>query len=408
MVVSKCPYWISSLLLMLGFATIIGDARLVADYTFTRMADTATSQAYQAPSINNARQAAFWRNDNSSVHRIDRWDQNSGTLTNLVTASRSTNDSNPEFLSSRFGFNDLGQVAFLRTQSNVGGVIKSLESSGDLGGHVYWTTSSASSFHVSMISNSARVVYSETTNSVPSTTNVLTIDTNGSMQNFGRGSIAPSINASNQIAFIQERRLQLGSSPSNIQFISLSTTMLPQNAVALNDSGKMAFIAADFSLANSGYNLYSGEIGSGLVMVASANQFSDLSSTNPSINNLGDLLFAGSVGGTRGIFSTAAGLSTPLIKVGDSLDGSIVTGLSVSTDAINNQRDIAFLATFQDGRTGVYYGSLAAVPEPSSLLLVMLGGAVYGLNKKRKKRASQLAVTRLFGQSLSAKLSWSR
>ncbi|XZE34955.1 DUF7453 family protein [Pirellulaceae bacterium SH501] len=349
------------------------------------MADTTTGKAYQSPSINNARQAVFWSNDDSSVHRIDRWDQNSGTLTNLVTATRSTNATNPEFLDARVGFNDLGRVSFLRTQSNVGGVLKSLESAGDLGGQVHWTTSSASSFNVSGLSNSGRIVYTETTSSSPATTNVWTIDINGSKQSFGRGSLAPAINASNEIAFIQQDRLQLGSSPSNIQSISLPSSMLPQNSVAVNDSGKMAFIAVDYNSAISGYNLYSGQIGSGLTMVASANQFTDLSSTTPSINNLGDLLFTGSLGGTRGIFSTATGLSSPIIKVGDALDGSIVTSLSVSTDSINDFRDIAFVAMIQDGRTGVYYGTFSAVPEPSSLLLVLLGGAAYGWNRRKRK-----------------------
>ncbi len=354
-----------------------------ADYVFLRMKDITSNQALQSPSLNDSRQAVYWARDNQSVHTIDLWDRNLGTSTNIVTASRQSTGTINESLSGRPAVNDLGQVAYLRTQSNVSGVTKALEVRNNTVSQTYWTTSANADYNISQISNTGRVVYSETTSAVPSTTTVFTADANGSRQNFGRGSSLPGINAANEIAFTQERQILIGNSPSNLQSIPLTGTMQVQASVAVNDSGKVAFIAADSSLVNSGYNVYTGQAGSAPVMVASADGFGSLSSTLVSINGHGELLFIGTVGVVRGIYSTAKGLDSPIIKVGDSLDGSIVTGLSVSADAFNDFRDIGFLATLQDGRNGVYYGELTAVPEPSASVLFLIGLSWFGFVRCR-------------------------
>ena len=93
-----------------------------------------------------------------------------------------------------------------------------------------------------------------------------------------------------------------------------------------------------------------------------------------SFNNHGTIAFQGNQSAqTFGIWTTDSPL--PVIKIGDPLDGSIVTGLNFGPHGLSDDGQIVFSAMLANGSSGVYV--LTPVPEPGSLFLAL--GAVAGL-----------------------------
>jgi len=124
---------------------------------------------------------------------------------------------------------------------------------------------------------------------------------------------------------------------------------------------------------------------------------------NPAINNTGTVAFFGTLDtGGSGIFTGADPITNKVITLGDSLFGSKVVSLDFSTKGLNNSGQLAFLATFEDGTSGIFRANPESmsepksVPEPASglgLLLVGVFGVGSLLKGKQKRQQSASSVT---------------
>ena len=75
-----------------------------------------------------------------------------------------------------------------------------------------------------------------------------------------------------------------------------------------------------------------------------------------SINNLGEVVFIAGLEGSQGdgIFIGPDPVANKVIFYGDSLHGNPVLTIGLSQDSLNDKGQIAFLAFFQDGASGVF------------------------------------------------------
>jgi hypothetical protein len=107
--------------------------------------------------------------------------------------------------------------------------------------------------------------------------------------------------------------------------------------------------------------------------------------SNPSLNNRGQIAFRTRVDGNpagpdRLLIGPNLATDT-VIKTGDSLDGSTVTFLEISSTALNDSGQIVFTAVLADGRTGIYV--FTPVPEPGAVLAVAGLGLIVAVVRRR-------------------------
>jgi hypothetical protein len=76
---------------------------------------------------------------------------------------------------------------------------------------------------------------------------------------------------------------------------------------------------------------------------------------------------------TNGLFVSLDGVIEEIIHRGDLLDGLTVDGLTFGVGGVDGN-SLAFLAQFTDGSSAVYRADIGSVPEPNSLLLLVLAG----------------------------------
>ena len=75
-----------------------------------------------------------------------------------------------------------------------------------------------------------------------------------------------------------------------------------------------------------------------------------------------------------------AGVIQEIVGLGDSLDGKAVSGLGIDSNGFEGEQ-IAFIATFTDGSSGIY---IATIPEPSTAALVLYGAALLSFARRRR------------------------
>jgi hypothetical protein len=142
-------------------------------------------------------------------------------------------------------------------------------------------------------------------------------------------------------------------------------------AVDINDSGDLAFRGTWFANANHMF----------VVDNAVVARFESGTPSIPAVNDDGfyAALFDG--GGTKSIRVGSSSPMTTVISTGSPLDGSTVTDLAFSPNGFNNNEWLAFTATLQDGRQGVY---LATVPEPASAAVLGIVAAAFAARRRRR------------------------
>lgn len=140
--------------------------------------------------------------------------------------------------------------------------------------------------------------------------------------------------------------------------------------MSMNESGTVAFTATDRD--RSFFSIYTGDGGELTKVVDTSGAFSTLGS--PVINDAGEVaFFADLLAGGGGIFVGPDPVADRVIAIGDALDGSTVTALAFSTFSLNDNGEVAFFASLADGRSGIFRADPQAVPEPSSLALMLAG-----------------------------------
>lgn len=185
----------------------------------------------------------------------------------------------------------------------------------------------------------------------------------------------PSINDSGTVAFNAD--LKAGgkgiftSNNGTINSIVAQTANGPYSYLSLptiNDSGTVAFNAG-FTTGGAAILESNNGILKTIADTSSNSIFSSFAS-DVALNQKGDLTFLANLkDGSTAIYtwSPTAGF-TRVIAVGDSLDGSTVTGLFAAHDGLNNNGQIAFDATLATGGLEVFRADPAvAVPEPSNI-----------------------------------------
>ena len=117
------------------------------------------------------------------------------------------------------------------------------------------------------------------------------------------------------------------------------------------------------------------------LMPASAETFDGFTSVGAGLSISGESVAFSGTGGTsltRGLYVYRDGEIHKLIEVGDSLDGKVLGGIDFGSEGFSGDQ-VAFLASFGDGTSGVY---LANIPEPGTALLLATGLA--GLAASRR------------------------
>ncbi|HMO84620.1 MAG TPA: hypothetical protein PKC18_06835 [Lacipirellulaceae bacterium] len=221
---------------------------------------------------------------------------------------------------------------------------------------------------------------------------------------------------SGELALVVRSGVQAPGSDGGITFAGFSTPVI-------NAAGNLAFLAGHGATGAGLINWQgiwsdaSGELalvahrGSQAPDVPSGvnfNNFSDFTSSGTGhslvLNSSGQLAFTAGVGGTgvnttnnRGIWATdRSGHLRLIARMGDPLEvapgdirtisGLVFVGNSGNEDGrpsgFNDLGQLAFMARFTDGTSGVFVSNRVAVPEPSAAALVLCAAA--GLNRRRR------------------------
>jgi hypothetical protein len=171
---------------------------------------------------------------------------------------------------------------------------------------------------------------------------------------------------------------------------------------SINDSGTVAFGMRPLDQFDNLISLQNDIIftsngGSSTTIADTSGSFKSFG--NPAINNAGTVAFFGTLDtGGSGIFTGADPITNKVIALGDSLFGSKVVSLDFSTKGLNNSGQLAFLATFEDGTSGIFRANPESISEPKSvpepasgLGLLLVGAFGVGSLLKRKQKGQQSA-----------------
>ena len=174
-------------------------------------------------------------------------------------------------------------------------------------------------------------------------------------------------------------------------FIFGSGTASPK----INDNGTVGFTAVSLGL----QGIYTGSGGALTDVVDSSGPFNiSFATSNFSLNDSGEVAFLSDLkaGGT-GIFTGPDPVNDKVIETGDPLFGSTVANVAFHTNlnfsasndgGLNDNGALAFWASLTDGRQVVVVATpeSAAVPEPSTFLLIGAGLAGLGVLKKKSRK----------------------
>lgn len=110
-----------------------------------------------------------------------------------------------------------------------------------------------------------------------------------------------------------------------------------------------------------------------------------------SINDLGDVLFTTIDPVTDQLSSIsvwADGGSTTIARIGETLDDKVIASLFVGINGLNNRREVAFWAQFEDLTTGIFkatYGLSQPVPVPPALVIFAIGAISLGATQRKRR-----------------------
>jgi len=185
-------------------------------------------------------------------------------------------------------------------------------------------------------------------------------------------------NASNDVAYVADLS---GSNPTSL-FVDTSpggSTLLADDTDFIN----LGSVQAQVVMGGDG-NVYVRDTTAGgkfgIFRVNSSGITSVVNTTDDAFSNIGffsvnadgDIVFIGTSGGVTGLYTGANPTTDKLVEVGDTIDGIGVQFFTLSSDALNDNDQVAFGFGGTDGENHLVVGS--TVPEPASALMLGLGG----------------------------------
>ena len=159
------------------------------------------------------------------------------------------------------------------------------------------------------------------------------------------------------------------------------------SGLRINEAGTVAFAAR---LDNDGQGIYTAsKTGVRTIIDNLSGPFAGFGFGAPAINNRGVVAFEANKNEFQAIYIGINPVANRVIQTGDLLDGSTVLSLSTGSHGryLNDAGQIAFWAQLTDGRTGIYRAdplqlSVAAVPEPSTVVLLIMASVGLGMIRK--------------------------
>ena len=382
---------VTGLAVLLGVMLSDAQAQAVGGYTFTKVADSVEDNfvSFGCAAINNQGDMAFGAerlapdgfNTDPGIYRVNAAD---GTLTTIAEDPKRfvTLGLNPSM-------NDLGQVSFaarldggnkpdteaifrgdgkkLTTiattadQFNFFGFDTSINNSGE----VAFTAEldEEFGFDEGLFSGSGNKKSGITTHYLTSTSEFDGRDSRPSINNLGDIAFVESIDFSSGIFVGREGGFTeiVAPDPSDPS-IGYGTPML-------NDAGTAAFQRSFTDEATQEFveQIVTGNGGPLTVVADTRDEFAFFGFRPPSINNEGDVAFLATLDDrTTGIFVGPDPVEDRVVTTGDTLDGAEVTGLTFCEEGLSDSGELAFVATLEDPSTpeGFRMAVFRATPEP--------------------------------------------
>jgi hypothetical protein len=197
-----------------------------------------------------------------------------------------------------------------------------------------------------------------------------------STSEFDGGDSRPSINDSGNIAFVESVDFASGifvgreGDFTPIVAPNPSDPSIGFAAPILNDAGTVAFQRSFFdeTAQQSAEEIVRIDAdGTRTVVADTRGEFASFGFRPPSLNNGGDVAFLATLDdGTSGIFVGPDPISDRVISTGDTLDGSTVQSLTFCEEGLSDAGELAFVATFEDSSTpeGFRVAVFRATPVP--------------------------------------------
>jgi hypothetical protein len=321
-----------------------------------------------APAINNVGQVAFFASRSGMLQPTVQglWRGDGGPLTYLT-------DGFEPYL---FAMNNLGEVAYARG----GGIYKTLDGTPT-------PIATGSDFHnindtpvgesPVQINDAGMVVFNAIPNVGPQQQTAY-VSNGGPAIAIAPSEVAQAINNLGVVAVSNALFTEIIGIPPVGPTTVLAT--LPPHFAAIgfpemNDSGDL--IAAVY---DGGFAIYKFEQGVPQFLTRSGGYTYD-------INNAGDVAFAAGFGGVGGIYTGTNPAADFVIRVGDPLFGSTLTGYSFGSDGLNDLGQVAFYYALANGRSGIAIAT--PVPEPATSVLAAASLVAIGMVSLRQSRRSQ-------------------
>jgi hypothetical protein len=178
-----------------------------------------------------------------------------------------------------------------------------------------------------------------------------------STSDFDGSDSRPSINNIGDIAFREsvnfESGIFVGREGDFAQIVAPDPDVSVQEPV-LNDAGTAAFQRSFTDEATQEFveQIVTSNGGPLTVVADTRDEFAFFGFRPPSINNDGEVAFHATLDdGTSGIFVGSDPLADRVIATGDTLDGSTVQNLTFCEEGLSDSGELAFIATFEDSAT---------------------------------------------------------
>jgi hypothetical protein len=372
-------------------------------FTFTDVANSNSSEfaiSFLAPAVNSNGVLAFYATREAGVGGGD------GVFTASDTSAftRVALSTGPNFnaIAAGLGINDTGTVVFRATRPGGENGLYTATSTASFTA-VSTTNSSGGSGFNQVINNSGVIAFNS--NTAVSGQGIFTATTTASLNpvalvsgpefsNFGLG---PAINGSGVVAFSANRDAggqglyTATSSASFTRYAATGSSIFANFGTAsINDAGTLAFYGGTGGVNNGIYTTNTPGVFTPLALSTSP-EFSFFGS--PYINNTGTIAFTAlRDAGDFGLYVSLAGAApVRVIKDGDPLFGSTLTGFGFNNGLAHDANVLGINYTLANGVTGVAkitFGSSpisAAAPEPTTLgLLALTGLPIFGRFFRRR------------------------